>query len=68
MHQRFFETSMEQSLEFYNLVKSKKMTPNTLEKYFMNCLGQNILPNENIKHLDEYNTTVSEKSISNLYN
>lgn len=68
MHQRFFETSMEESMKFYNLIKSKKITPNTLEKYFMNCLGQNILPNENIKNLDEYNATVSEKSISNLYN
>ena len=66
MFKKFFKDIEDTAMEFYEIIKNKKVTINTLEKYFIDCLNKKWNPCKYVKSLDIYNQLVSEKS-STLY-
>lgn len=66
MYCKFFRhccgDDIEQKAEvFFKSIKGKKITINTLEKFFINCLNKNVDPLTDIDYIDYYNAMVDER-------
>lgn len=72
MYNRFFKHKhdlCEQGSEFFKKIKNKKLTVNTLEKYFIECLQKNLNPHEDITFLNTYDEmTTYHGVVEHLYN
>ena len=66
MYQKFFGDNQEKAHDFYKSLKNKKVTINTLEKFFIDCMNKNSEPIQSLQYIDFYNGMVNE-NISNLY-
>lgn len=68
MYQKFFDASLENASMFYEAIKFKKCTVNALEKFFINCMNNNVHPIKNLDFLDDYNQMTSDsKIVEQLY-
>lgn len=56
MFGKFFDKD---GTKFAEMIKNKKITINSLEKYFVHCLQNGIEPPENLTFLNEYHSTTS---------
>lgn len=59
MFEKFFEKD---GNSFAQLIKNKKVTINTLEKYFVHCIQNDVEPPANLSYLDEYHTATSKSN------
>jgi hypothetical protein len=66
MFNKFFENKYIWE-EFNNIIRNKKITPNSLEKYFTRCLLHNISPIENSKELFDYTNFTNENDDKGMY-
>lgn len=69
MFRRFFsDAEQETAMHFWEQIRSKSLTTNMLEKYFMYCLRKQISPLDDLEYLDDYATQTQEKAPpSSLY-
>lgn len=68
MYTTFFpESTLAQAEKFVERVRYKKLTVNSLEKFFMYCLEKKKCPNDEITYLEEYSNQTSGFHVDHMY-
>jgi chaperone BCS1 len=68
MFNRFFaDAGTEAAKQFWEQIRSKSLTTNMLEKYFMHCLRKQVSAMDALDQLDDYAELTQDKAPSSLY-